>query len=117
MRFRALFTAGIATAGALLVAAPVEDTSVAAPDAVKFGPLYPVCKVDGGPSRATGMVIRRKSLYVLGDEMLWIYDISTPYWRSATKQTGPAASTPVASSTVSKRESCFGAVGSATSTR
>ena len=47
MRFRALFTAGIATAGALLVAAPVEDTSVAAPDAVKFGPLYPVCKVDG----------------------------------------------------------------------
>lgn len=58
MRFRALFTAGIATAGALLVAAPVEDTSVAAPDAVKFGSLYPVCKVDGGPSRATGMVIR-----------------------------------------------------------
>lgn len=88
MRFRALFTAGIVTAGALLVAAPVEDTSVAAPDAVKFGPLYPVCKVDGGPSRATGMVIRGKSLYVLGDEMLWIYDISTPEAPRLTGKTG-----------------------------
>lgn len=88
MRYRTLFTAGIAAVGALLAAAPVEDTSVAAPDAAKFGPLYRVRKVDDGPSRATGMVIRGKFLYVLGDEMLWIYDISTPETPRLTGKTG-----------------------------
>lgn len=88
MRYRTLFTAGIAAVGALLAAAPVEDTSVAAPDAAKFGPLYRVRKVDDGPSRATGMVIRGKFLYVLGDEMLWIYDISTPEAPRLTGKTG-----------------------------
>lgn len=88
MRYRTLFTAGIAAVGALLAAAPVEDTSVAAPDAAKFGPLYRVRKVDDGPSSATGMVIRGKSLYVLGDEMLWIYDISTPETPRLTGKTG-----------------------------
>ncbi len=88
MRCRTLFSAGIAVAGALLAAAPVEDTSVAAPDAAKFGPLYRVRKVDDGPSRATGMVSRGKFLYVLGDEMLWIYDISTPEAPRLTGKTG-----------------------------
>ncbi|MGF0037584.1 hypothetical protein [Victivallis vadensis] len=88
MRCRTLFSAGIAVAGALLAAAPVEDTSVAAPDAAKFGPLYRVRKVDDGPSRATGMVSRGKFLYVLGDEMLWIYDTSTPEAPRLTGKTG-----------------------------
>lgn len=78
MRLGTLLTIGIAVTASLLSSAPVEDTAVAAPDAAKYGPLYPVRKIEGGPARATGMVIRGEYLYALGDGMLWIYDISKP---------------------------------------
>lgn len=59
------------------LAAPVEDTQIAAPDARRFGPLLAPQKVKG-PGSGTGIVLRNNLLYVLGDSALWIYDTAEP---------------------------------------
>ena len=59
------------------LAAPVEDTQIAAPDARRFGPLLALQKVEG-PGSGTGIILRGSQLYVLGDSALWIYDTADP---------------------------------------
>ena len=54
-----------------------EDTKIAEVDIGKYGPLISVSEI-AGPSRAMGVCVRGNDLYVVGENQLFIYDISAP---------------------------------------